>query len=114
VVEAHPAKDAESPWWYGTLVKEGKSGWFPHTYVEEMKRESSSFHCYHVPIASADCLAVQAKASFTYDGQSEDELPFVEGDILTIVDTSDSDWWKTEKAGVIFIVPASYFELIGK
>jgi len=58
-------------------------------------------------------LAVKAKASFTYDGQSEDELPFVEGDILTIVDTSDSDWWKTEKAGVIFIVPASYFELLG-
>jgi hypothetical protein len=40
VIEAHPAKDSESPWWYGTLVKEGRKGWFPHTYVEEMKRES--------------------------------------------------------------------------
>lgn len=59
-------------------------------------------------------LAVQAKASFTYDGGSEEELPFVEGDVLTIVDTSDEDWWKTEKAGVIFIVPASYFELLGE
>jgi uncharacterized protein YaiE (UPF0345 family) len=61
----------------------------------------------------ADCIAVKAKAQFSYDGQSPDELPFLEGDILSIVDTSDSDWWKTEKAGVIFIVPASYFELLG-
>lgn len=42
VIEAHPAKDSQSPWWYGTLVKEGKKGWFPHTYVEELKRESRS------------------------------------------------------------------------
>jgi hypothetical protein len=61
----------------------------------------------------ADGSAVKAKAQFSYDGQSEDELPFLEGDILEIVDTSDGDWWKTEKAGVIFIVPASYFELLG-
>ena len=40
VVLAHPAKDASSPWWYGTLVKSGEKGWFPHDYVQEMKRES--------------------------------------------------------------------------
>ena len=115
VIEAHPAKDPESPWWYGTLVKEGKKGWFPHTYVEEMSRESMSFFTFWKRNTwKANPSAVQAKAQFSYDGQSEDELPFLEGDILTIVDTSDSDWWKTEKAGVIFIVPASYFELIGK
>lgn len=39
VIEAHPAKDPQSPWWYGTLVKEGKKGWFPHTYVDELKRK---------------------------------------------------------------------------
>jgi hypothetical protein len=27
-------------WWYGTLVKEGKKGWFPSAYIEEMSRES--------------------------------------------------------------------------
>ena len=50
VVEAHPAKDPESPWWYGTLVKEGKTGWFPHAYVEEMKRKSDRQSCpYYIP-----------------------------------------------------------------
>lgn len=37
---AHPAKDSSSPWWYGMLLQEGKSGWFPNNYVEEIKRES--------------------------------------------------------------------------
>jgi uncharacterized protein YaiE (UPF0345 family) len=133
VIEAHPAKDPMGAWWYGTLVKEGKKGWFPSAYIEEMSRESAShsvrsvdciqFLLHHlsrwwakkelVKVTVADDVAVKAKAQFSYDGQSPDELPFLEGDILTIVDTSDSDWWKTEKAGVIFIVPASYFELLG-
>jgi hypothetical protein len=39
VLVAHPAKDAESPWWYGMVVDGGAKGWFPHTYVEEIKGE---------------------------------------------------------------------------
>ena len=39
VLMAHPAKDSSSPWWYGMLMQEGKSGWFPNNYVEEIKRE---------------------------------------------------------------------------
>ncbi|WWC87443.1 uncharacterized protein L201_002332 [Kwoniella dendrophila CBS 6074] len=92
VLEAHPAKDASSAWWYGTLVKEGSKGWFPKDYVEEL----------HV---------VRAKALFDYPGGEEDQLPFMEGDTIEIVDQSDQDWWKTEKAGVIFLVPASYLEI---
>ena len=38
----------------------------------------------------------------------------MEGDELVIVDSSEDDWWKTEKAGVIFIVPAAFLELIGE
>ena len=42
VIVAHPAKDASSPWWYGLLVDGVGKGWFPHSYVEEMHRESKS------------------------------------------------------------------------
>ena len=56
---------------------------------------------------------MKAKALYTYEGSSADELPFVEGDILTIVDRSEADWWKTEQGGVIFIVPAAYLEVEG-
>lgn len=53
----------------------------------------------------------QAKALFPYAGSTDEELPFAEGDILNIVDSGDADWWKAEKNGVIFIVPAAYLEL---
>lgn len=56
--------------------------------------------------------AAKAKALYPYEGGSADELPFAEGDVLTIADRSEPDWWKTEKGGVIFIVPAAYLEVI--
>jgi hypothetical protein len=34
---AHPAKDPQSPWWYGMLLQGGRSGWFPSSYVQEIK-----------------------------------------------------------------------------
>ena len=45
-------------------------------------------------------------------GNSDEELPFAEGDSLTVVDISDPDWWKVEKDGMIFIAPAAYLELL--
>jgi hypothetical protein len=114
VIAAHPAKDESSPWWYGTLVDEGKSGWFPHTYVEEMKRESRVLQLSSRSSMTNAWLVQKAKALYTYEGGEDEQLPFAEGDELSIVDTSDPDWWKTEKAGVIFIVPATYLELIGQ
>jgi hypothetical protein len=59
------------------------------------------------------CIAVDAKALYTYVGGTADELPFAEGDLLSIVDRSEGDWWKAEKDGVVFIVPAAYFEVLG-
>jgi uncharacterized protein YaiE (UPF0345 family) len=58
-------------------------------------------------------LVTKAKALYTYASNSAEELPFAEGDTLDIVDMSEPDWWKTEKAGIVFIVPASYLEVIG-
>ena len=53
-----------------------------------------------------------AKALYSYEGTNADELPFAEGDELSIVDRADSDWWKAEQSGVVFIVPAAYLELV--
>jgi hypothetical protein len=56
---------------------------------------------------------VKAKSLYDYPGESADELPFSEGDVISIVDRSDSVWYKAEKGGVIFIVPAAYLEIEG-
>ncbi|CDZ97229.1 RhoGEF GTPase [Phaffia rhodozyma] len=94
MIDAHPATDPESPWMYGTTLKERKSGWFPASYVSEVLE------------------VVQAKALYTYTGTTDEELPFIEGDTITIVDRSDESWWKAVIDGVCFLVPASYLELI--
>jgi len=54
----------------------------------------------------------KAKAAYNYTGDNPDELAFNEGDILSIVDTSEEEWWKAEQSGVVFIVPAAYLELV--
>lgn len=40
ILEAHPAKDANGPWWFGTLPN-GNAGWFPSTYVAEFNSKGS-------------------------------------------------------------------------
>ena len=55
---------------------------------------------------------VKAKALYSYEGSNADELPFAEGDELSIVDRTDADWWKAEQSGVVFIVPAAYLEVV--
>jgi len=57
-------------------------------------------------------FVVKAKALYSYVAGGSDELPFAEGDELTIIDTSEEEWWKTEQGGVVFIVPAAYLEAV--
>ncbi|KAI0668336.1 hypothetical protein C8Q78DRAFT_1173775 [Trametes maxima] len=91
ILTAHPSKSG-SDWWYGTIVRDGKSGFFPKTYVEQI-------------------TSVSAIALYDYNGSNADELPFSEGDRLSVVDRTDADWWKAEQGGVVFIVPAAYLSL---
>ena len=111
IIIANPSKSGGA-WWYGKAVKEGKSGFFPSTYVQELENGRSKYSFIRNQVTQS-ALSVKAKALYTYEGSSADELPFVEGDTLTIVDRSEADWWKTEQGGVIFIVPAAYLEVEG-
>ncbi len=114
MLQAHKSKDADSPWWHGTLVKGGKSGWFPSNYVEQLQRGYSHEISLGSPLTCLPCLrhlAKEAKALYAYTGNTDEELPFEEGDVLNIVDSEDADWWKASKDGVVFIVPAAYLEL---
>ena len=58
-----------------------------------------------------DAFAVKAKAMYDYSASNADELSFSEGEMLTIVDTSEDEWWKAERDGAVFIVPAGYLEV---
>jgi hypothetical protein len=47
---------------------------------------------------------------YTYESTNADELAFVEGDTLVIIDRSETDWWKAERDGLVSLVPAAYLE----
>ena len=57
-------------------------------------------------------VTVAAKALYDYDGNNIDELSFNEGDIISIIDKSGEEWWKAERDGVVYIVPATYVEIV--
>ncbi|KAF7972256.1 hypothetical protein HWV62_18572 [Athelia sp. TMB] len=92
VLLASPSKTGND-WWYGTIVRDGTAGFFPKTYVQEIQ-------------------PVKAAALYSYTGENADELPFEEGDTISVVDQTDGDWWKAERDGVIFIVPAAYLQIV--
>lgn len=76
-------------------MKNGMKGFFPKTYTAEFSLES-----------------IQARALYEYEGSSPDEMTLSEGQILTIVDRSDTDWWKCIRGDTIAMVPASYVQAI--
>lgn len=55
-----------------------------------------------------------ASALFDFAGEDVGDLAFQEGDLLEVVDSSDSDWWKGKLKGVgkIGSFPSNYAELI--
>ena len=40
-------------------------------------------------------------ALFPYTAQNEDELSFLQGDVIRVVDREDSAWWKGETKGQV-------------
>ncbi|SCV70541.1 BQ2448_1935 [Microbotryum intermedium] len=92
VVSVHPAKDPAGDWLYGTVESSGEQGWVPKSYVEAFTSQP-------------------AKALYAYDAASEEEMSFLENDLISVVDSADASWWQAEKDGLIKLVPASYIEL---
>lgn len=54
---------------------------------------------------------MNAKAVYDYTAGNTDELSFSAGQMLSIVDNSEEEWWKAERDGAVFIVPAGYLEV---
>jgi hypothetical protein len=62
--------------------------------------------------ASAASVQVTATALYDFEAQGEDELPIAEGEILTVIDKSNDDWWTVKNSrGKQGVVPAQYVEL---
>jgi hypothetical protein len=109
VLLANPSKTG-GDWWYGTLVRGSYSGFFPKSYVQPL--DIGTRISVNAILRALTFISVNATAIYSYTGSNADELPFEEGDQLSIVDRSEQDWWRAEQDGVIFIVPAAYLEVV--
>lgn len=56
----------------------------------------------------------QAKVLYSYLQNEEDELSVNLGDIVTILDMSDNDWWQCECNGEIGLLPSNYLQIISE
>ena len=56
----------------------------------------------------------QARVTFAYQAQNDDELTINEGDIINIIskEIEDQGWWKGELNGVVGVFPDNFVELI--
>jgi len=52
------------------------------------------------------------KALFDFPGQSHTDLPFRKGDMLRLLNKTDSSWWEAELNGRVGMIPANYVEHI--
>jgi len=99
--------NTDNPEWYEGELN-GKIGFFPKTYCEMIKTESSSSSS-----KSKKGKSVQmGEVAFTYEARTDSELTIKQGTTIKILSTADEEWWQGEREdGKIGYFPATYVKL---
>ncbi|CAO3620385.1 unnamed protein product [Cunninghamella echinulata] len=96
IIKAHPSKDKNSDWWYGTSLSTNAVGFFPRTYVEIIEK------------------AFRVQALYEFEKTRFDDLGFNENDILVVQPFQDEngDWWygTNEETGEAGYFPKTYVQ----
>lgn len=116
-------------WWKGKL--EGVLGIFPSNYVKELdapptllkeqkkqkkekKKKSRSNQVQPQPQPQAPTRREKLQAAHDYKQKKRDELSMVKGEMLTLRQKFDGEWWEVMNCeGKIGVVPKSYLVGIG-
>ncbi|XP_029962346.1 intersectin-1 [Salarias fasciatus] len=105
-------------WWEGELQARGKKrqiGWFPANYVKLLSPSTSkTTPTEPTPpkMAAAGTTAVcQVIGMYDYVAQNDDELAFQKGQVITVLNKDDCDWWKGELNGREGLFPSNYVKL---
>ncbi|XP_032670452.1 uncharacterized protein LOC116843802 [Odontomachus brunneus] len=98
--------EVEEGWWRGRL--RGKVGVFPSNFVSPPVPEEQDKH------KDRDKKEM-CRVLFPYEAANEDELTFIEGEIITLLskDAPDKGWWKGELNGHVGLFPDNFVEVIG-
>uniref|UniRef100_A0A673BYQ2 Intersectin 1 (SH3 domain protein) n=1 Tax=Sphaeramia orbicularis TaxID=375764 RepID=A0A673BYQ2_9TELE len=95
-------------WWEGELQARGKKrqiGWFPANYVKLLSPSTSKT----TPTEPTPPKLVIGM--YDYVAQNDDELAFQKGQVITVLNKDDCDWWKGELNGREGLFPSNYVKL---
>uniref|UniRef100_A0A3Q1B0D2 Intersectin-1 n=1 Tax=Amphiprion ocellaris TaxID=80972 RepID=A0A3Q1B0D2_AMPOC len=104
-------------WWEGELQARGKKrqiGWFPANYVKLLSPSTSkTTPTEPTPpkLAPASTALCQVIGMYDYVAQNDDELAFQKGQVITVLNKDDCDWWKGELNGREGLFPSNYVKL---
>ncbi|XP_030054655.1 intersectin-2 isoform X2 [Microcaecilia unicolor] len=94
-------------WWEGELQARGRKrqkGWFPATHVKVLGPGSDKT----TPAFSPVCQVI---AMYDYTANNEDELSFTKGQLISVINKEDADWWQGEINGVTGLFPSNYVKM---
>ncbi|XP_069578969.1 intersectin-2a isoform X2 [Brachyistius frenatus] len=94
-------------WWLGELQARGKKrqrGWFHSSHVKLLGPSSSKSSPSPLPVC-------QVIAMYDYTAANQDELSFSKGQLISILDKTNPDWWKAEASGVKGLLPTNYVKM---
>uniref|UniRef100_A0A8C7FCY5 Intersectin 2 n=1 Tax=Oncorhynchus kisutch TaxID=8019 RepID=A0A8C7FCY5_ONCKI len=100
------SKDS-SGWLLGELQARGKKrqkGWFPASHVKMLG--SNSGRSTPAPLPVCQVIAV-----YDYKAANEDEMSFSKGQMISVFDKNDPDWWKGEVNGITGLFPTNYVQM---
>ncbi|XP_072509186.1 intersectin-2 isoform X2 [Notamacropus eugenii] len=100
-------KKNPSGWWQGELQARGKKrqkGWFPASHVKLLGPGNDR----GTPACPPACQVI---AMYDYVANNEDELNFSKGQLITVLNKDDADWWHGEIGGTTGLFPANYVKM---
>uniref|UniRef100_A0A673G1A7 Intersectin-2-like n=1 Tax=Sinocyclocheilus rhinocerous TaxID=307959 RepID=A0A673G1A7_9TELE len=94
-------------WWLGELQARGKKrkkGWFHSSNVRLLEANSGKI----TPASQPLCQVI---AMYDYKAANKDEMSFQKGQLITVLNKDNPDWWKGEVAGVVGLFPTNYVKM---
>ncbi|KAJ8406655.1 hypothetical protein AAFF_G00295710 [Aldrovandia affinis] len=80
----------------------------PLGQVDKPNNSASVLHRPPDPVPHAQRPAMQVRALYDFIAEEADELAFSAGDVIEVLDRSDSSWWKGRLCGKTGLFPSNY------
>ncbi|XP_067097402.1 intersectin-2a isoform X2 [Osmerus mordax] len=96
-----------SGWWLGELQARGRKrqrGWFHSSHVKLLGPTSGKSTPAPVPVC-------QVIAMYDYTAANQDEMSFSKGQLISVLDKNNPDWWRGEVNGVTGLLPTNYIKM---